>query len=175
MSSRRLFGIGASIFVAGAVTGCGNLSGILSAVGVGSNTVTLRLVNDTAFRVEPGVYVSGEIVLDELGISSLTEDILGFGINRQGFGDLSAGASTSRTYDCRDAQVVMVQDAELKTGFGFSPDADSELFREGRDYRCGDTLTVRYTGDIGGFNARITSASFDALAIVDALAGLQPR
>ena len=147
--------------------GCGNLSGVLDTLGLSATNVTLRLVNETAFRVEPNVFVSGAV--GDLFFDELTEELLTLQINRQDFGELSAGEVITRRFDCNTIEAVMASDAELKTGIGLSPDDDTAVFTQGDDFDCGDTITILFTGSLGSFNAQISAAPFDPLALIDLL------
>ena len=151
------------------LAGCGNLSEVLSRLGADPSTITLRLVNETTFAVDPGVFV-GELVGDLL-IGALTEEVLTLDANAQNFADLGAGQEVTRNYDCDDFQAVMAKDAELNTGIGVSPDADSDLFVVEENFQCGDTVTIRYTGGLTGFQATISAAPFDPFDFLSVLAG----
>ncbi len=148
---------------------CGNLSGVLNGLGLSPNSVTLRLVNETTSRVKPSVYVSkaGDLFFDRL-----TEELLTLQINLQDFGDLDPGEVASRSYDCNDIEAVMAKDAELKTGLGISPNDDSNIFIDGEDFRCGDTVTITYSGGIGSFRVNIAASSFDPQVLLDLLGSL---
>lgn len=148
--------------------GCGNLSGVLDTLGLAPTGVTLRMVNETSFRVEPNVYVSS---VGDLFFDVVTEEFLTLKINLQDFSDLSPGEVVTRKYDCDRIEAVMASDAELKSGLGLSPDDDTEVFVAGDDFECGDTITIRYTGGLADFNARINAASFDPLVLIDLLVG----
>lgn len=151
------------------VTGCGNLSAVLNAVVPGRNTITLRLVNETSFAVKPSVYVSS--VQSELLFESITEEALTIGANLQDFDDLAPRAELTQEFECDEFGAVMAKGAELRTGVGLSPDSDSAVFVEGRDFECGDTVTVLYGGGLTNFSARISSAPFDAGGVLGALIG----
>lgn len=138
--------------------GCGNLSAVLNIFGFSPNEVTLRLVNETAFRVKPNVFVSG---IEGFGFDALTEELLALDINLEDFDELEPGQVVTRTYDCDDIGAVMASDAELKTGLGLSPEADTEVFVAEEDFECGDTITIRYAGGAFGFSASISAAPFD--------------
>lgn len=133
------------------------------------STITLRLVNDTAFPVSPEVFV-GDVVGD-LFISALTEEVLTLDANRQSFGDLVPGEELTRSYDCDDFKAVMAKDAELNTGIGISPDADSDLFVVDEHFDCGDTVTIRYSGGLAGFDASISALAFDPFDFLSAFVG----
>ena len=150
----------------GFVIGCGNLSGVLGALGLTPNSVTLRVINETAFDVEPNVYVS---VFEGLIIDAVTEELLKLDVNDQGFGPLEPGSSVSRTYDCDDIGAVMAADAELKTGLGFSPEDDTDVFVMDDDFDCGDIVVIRFTGSANSFTAGISAAAIDPISLLNAL------
>jgi len=149
--------------------GCGSLSGVLGVLGLSPRKVTLRLVNNTATRVQPNVYVSpsGDLLLDRV-----TEELLTLRINLQSFSDLGPGEAATRSYDCDGIKAVMAKNAELKIGLGLSPKEDSAIFTDGRDFRCGDTVTITYSGGVGTFRARISTSSFDPQVLIDLLGSL---
>ncbi len=144
--------------------GCGNLSAVLDLLGFSPNEVTLRLINETSSTVEPNVYVSA---FEGIGIDAVTEELLALDINLESFEDLEPGQTVTRRYDCDDFAAVMASDAELKTGLGLSPDADTEVFVVEEDFQCGDTITIRYLGSAFGFNASISATPFDPSSLLD--------
>ncbi|NOT00770.1 MAG: hypothetical protein HOP29_09100 [Phycisphaerales bacterium] len=162
----RAMGLGMSVLVMAPSAGCGNLGTVLDALGVSSDTVTLKLVNETPFRVEPEVFVTDT----DLGLEFVTEELVTLGVNRLAVEDLAPGVSVTRTFDCDDIEALMASEAELKTGLGISPDADSDLFVQGEQFECGDTVTLRYTGGVGDFSARINAQRFDALGLLQLVA-----
>lgn len=148
-------------------TGCGNFGLVLDALQLSPTKVTVRLINETAFEVNPAVFVTpvGDLLID-----ALTEAVVTANINEQTvFGTLAPGEDISRDYDCDDIQAFMVKDAELQSGIGISPEADSDLFLVDEDFECGDVITVRYTGGLTGFRVQATASRFDAMALIDAL------
>lgn len=151
------------------LAGCGNLSGVLGRLGGTPSTITLRLVNETAFAVAPGVFVGD--VAGNLLIPALTEEVLTLEINAQSFGDLSPGEEVTRAYDCDTFKAVMAKDAELNTGIGISPDADSDVFVVDEQFNCGDTVTIRYSGGLTRFEASISVSAFDPLGFLSIFAG----
>lgn len=150
--------------------GCGNFSNVIGALGLNPTSITLRLVNETSFRVEPSVFVSAAV--GDLFFEGLTEGALALDINRQGFSDLDSGQIVSQPYDCDDIKAVMAKDAELITGIGISPDEDSAVFIEDDDFECGDTITIRYSGGLANFDVTISASRGDPFLILDVLTGL---
>ena len=57
-----------------------------------------------------------------------------------------AGSTVSFTRDCDDLQAIMIADADLLVvGNLISPEADTDVLRDGSDFSCGDTLTFTFT------------------------------
>lgn len=154
----------------GWIAGCGNANAVLGALGIRSDEITLTLVNDTQFDVEPSVYISA-VRIEDAGFEELGEGLVSLGVNRQPFSDMPPGANVTQTYQCDDFRAVMANNAELQTGLGISPDGDSDVFLRGEDFECGDEITIRYSGGIGGFQARISTTPFLANALIDAAGG----
>jgi len=144
--------------------GCGNLSGILSILGLSPTSVTVRVFNQAGFDVEPNIYVSS---VDGLVFDAVTEEFLKLDGNKQDFPRLAPGELASETYDCDDIGAVMAADAELKTGLGFSPDEDTEVFVMDEDFECGQTITIIFTGGATDFDASISAAAIGLLLVAD--------
>lgn len=169
---RKLLALVPALFV----IGCGNVGLLTNLLGRPSNQVTLRLVNETAFNVKPEVFVSpiggfgGDDVLGGL-LDSVTEELLAIGINREDFDELRPGQSVTRTFDCNDIEAVMASDAELKSGLGISPEDSTEVFLMDRDFVCGETVIITYSGGLSGFSARIAAVPFDLGGLLTLLGG----
>ena len=59
--------------------------------------------------------------------------------------DFSIDAFTF-TRDCDDLQAIMIEDADLQVLGGLiTPDADTDVLRDGSDFGCGDTLTFTFS------------------------------
>ena len=156
--------------------GCGNTALLTNLLGGASNSVTVRLVNETAFTVKPEVFVSSIEGLggsDFLGglLDSINEQLLAIGINRQNFDNLSPGQTVDRTYNCNDIAAVMASNAELKSGLGISPEDSTRVFQMDRDFRCGDTVIITYSGGLNGFSARISTAPLGLGLLLNLLGG----
>lgn len=134
--------------------GCDNFSIIVDGVNLNPSTVTLVLVNETEFPVTPSVFVSdlGDLIFD-----ALTETVLTASENEQNFGDLDPQETVRRSYDCDDFEAVMAEDAEIRIAPGNSPEDSTQMFVEDRDFECGDTVTITYSGGQTDFNARISA------------------
>ena len=117
-------------FVAG-IAGCDSLLAI-----VGSNTVTVRLVNTTAYPVDVEVFISDD---DDVRAALITE--LGEKIQRT----VPAGMTSSFSRTCEELQAIIIDDANLQLILGWGPDAHSSLLLDGEHFHCGDTITFTFT------------------------------
>jgi len=97
---------------------------------------TVRLVNNADFDVEVQLfYHDDQNVLEEI-----LEEV-GTEINRT----LAPGDAVSISRDCDDLQAVFIRDADLNIVGGLGPEADTDVFRDGSDFGCGDTITFTFT------------------------------
>lgn len=109
-------------------SGCGILS---------PSSVTVNLVNNGDFPVEVQIFVHDDQNVFQFLIEEVGEE-LNFSI--------PAGSMVSFTRDCDDLQAVMIADADLLViGTLLSPEADTDVLRDGSDFGCGDTLTFTFT------------------------------
>lgn len=115
--------------------------------------MTLVLVNETEFPVNPSVFVSD---IDHFIIEGLTESLLTVSENEQRFGEIFAGEVLEFEYDCDDFKAVKAEDAELLAGFGIEPEDSTGLLVDDEDFDCGDTVVITYSGGVLGFDARIS-------------------
>ena len=149
---KRMVGALALVMLA---AGCGNLSAVLNIFGFSPNEVTLRLVNETAFRVDPNVYVSA---IEGFGFDALTEELLALDINLEDFGELGPGAELTRTYDCDDIGAALV-------------DADTLLVDDGAGGTQKKTAMSRVwtyiVTAIQALSAKTTPVDADILTIQD--------
>jgi hypothetical protein len=112
-----------------AVAGCDAIDIIF-----GATTVTVSLVNDADYTVEVELYIDDE---QEIPKFLLTEtDKLSYSI--------PAGETRSFTRDCEDLQAIIIDDADLMIIGGLGPDADTDVFRDGDDFDCGDTIIFTF-------------------------------
>jgi hypothetical protein len=64
--------------------------------------------------------------------------------------ELAPGETRTFTRDCDEIQAVMV-DADLRLfGTPVGPEARSEIFRDGSDFGCGDTIRFTFVPDAVG-------------------------
>lgn len=133
--------------------GCSTLNTLIDSGLLTPRSVTLRLVNETEFAVQPSVFVSN---LDNFIIEGLTESLLTLGTNAQNFADLPPGEVRTRDFACDDFKAVIDQDATLKTGMGNEPNDSTRILIDGTDFNCGDTVVITYSGGLLNFDARIS-------------------
>ena len=154
------------ISLVAAAMGCDNLPALLNAARIGSDEITLRLINDAAGTVEPSVFVDG--LVGDLLIDQLTEGVVTLSTNNQDFADLAAGEVRTVTYDCDDFKAFKVENAELRSAL-INADADSELLVEDDDFECGDVITIRYGGGVTGLSVSISVGRIAVVTLLDVL------
>ena len=125
---RRTHGCVPAAVLAMLSSGCGVLT---------PSSVTVNLVNNGDFAVEVQVFVHSDQNVLEALIDDVGEE-LNFSV--------PAGSTVSFTRDCDDLQAIIINDADLQILGGlFTPDADTDVLRDGSDFGCGDTLTFTFT------------------------------
>jgi hypothetical protein len=107
----------------------------LGACPFGPQVTTVELRNNTAFPVETRVLYDDdqnilEDVLEEIGNElELT---------------IPAGGAQVISRDCDDLQAIRVE-GDLQIIGGLGPSTTSNVYRDGDDFGCGDTLTFTFT------------------------------
>lgn len=124
----------------------GTIGVLLSAVAVpgcdvidalGPTEVTVTLVNDGDFPVEVRIYIS-----DDQNVLQTFIDDLG---DERTF-TLAAGESMQFAEDCDDLQAIIIDEADLQLGgIDFGPNANTQVYRDGSDFGCGDQLTFTFS------------------------------
>jgi hypothetical protein len=99
------------------------------------NTTTVRLVNNGDFPVDVELRTSS----DQL----ILRDVLAQGGDRTDE-TVAAGAIATLTFDCDDLQAIMVENADLQVAGDVGPQADTDVYRDGDDFGCGDTITFTF-------------------------------
>lgn len=125
---RRAYGCAAGAVLAMLSSGCGLLS---------PSSVTVNLVNNGDFAVEVQIFVHSDQNVLETLIDDVGEE-LNFSV--------PAGSTVTFARDCDDLQAIIIEDADLQILGGLiTPDANTEVLRDGSDFGCGDTLTFTFT------------------------------
>ncbi len=125
---KRLHAFIVAAAVATLSSGCGILS---------PSSVTVNLVNNGDFPVEVQIFVH-----DDQNVFQFLIEEVGEELNLT----IPAGSTVTFTRDCDDLQAVMIADADLLViGNLLSPEADTDVLRDGSDFSCGDTLTFTFT------------------------------
>ena len=111
-------------------SGCGLLGNLAP-----QPLTTVRLVNNGEFDVRVTVVFDDQ---QDAPRELLTE----FGTALQF--TLSPGQSTSFSRDCDEIQAITLDNAELRIIGGVGPSFDSEVFRDGSDFNCGDVIEFSF-------------------------------
>lgn len=113
------------------LAGCGTLLGLLL-----SSRVTVLLVNDTDFDVEVSIILDSRQDLPEFLLTETGEQV-----------DMTvpAGETLSFTRDCDDLQAILIEDADVLLLGGLGPESNTDVLRDGDEFRCGDTIVFTFT------------------------------
>ena len=124
------FGLAAVLFVGGCGV-AGQLASILT-----DDTTTVRLVNNSDFPVEVNIYIDdNQDIPEEL----IDED--GTFIQYT----IPAGETQTFSRDCDDLQAIIIDDADLMVvNAEIGPEDRTDVFRDGDDFNCGDTLVFTF-------------------------------
>lgn len=136
---RRLGGRGSAALLGALVAallplaGCGALAGLL-----GPSQTSVSLVNSTNDPIEIKLFYH-----DDQNV--LTQDLLKtFGEERDF--TIQAGQTQTFSIDCDQLQSIFIDDAKLNVlSLPVGPSTDTEIYRDGSDFNCGDTLTFTFT------------------------------
>ena len=112
--------------------GCDALLGVLP-----PRVTSVRLVNNSDFSVSVVIFISDEQDIPE---DLLTQEDIG---TRLDF-TLLPGESTSFSRDCDDLQAIIIDDADLLVIGQIGPEARTDVFRDGSDFGCGDTISFTF-------------------------------
>jgi hypothetical protein len=134
--------------VFGGIQGCGVVSAVGGAIGATRTSVTLVNTSDE-FTVEVELYYHDD--QDAVDESILRE----FGRERN-FTITPNDAPATFSVDCDDLQAIYIERATLVISGIETFNQDTDIFRDGTDFRCGDLLVFEFEhGDLGtNFNIR---------------------
>jgi hypothetical protein len=107
--------------------------------------VTVSLVNASEYSVEAKIFIHDEQDIPEVLLTELGDE-LNFTI--------PAGATETFTRSCDDLQAIVIDDADLLVLVGLGPEANSDVLRDGHDFRCGSRIifTFSHSDDILNFD-----------------------
>lgn len=114
------------------------------------STVTVELVNDslTAPVTVRLFYHDDEDVFEAILVQSL--------LTTERDETILPGETVSFTRDCDDLRAIIIERAELQV-FGFSPEVDTGVLRQGEDFFCGSTIVFRFTHSSLIFDFAVTT------------------
>jgi hypothetical protein len=74
---------------------------------------------------------------------------------------LAPGETTSFSRDCDQIQAITLDNAELRVFGGVGPSFDSDVFRDGSDFGCGDVIefTFDHSDILVDFDAQMSVSS----------------
>ena len=114
------------------------------------STVTVELVNDST--IAPVTvrlfYHDDEDVFEVILVQSL--------LTTEREETILPGETVSFTRDCDDLRAIIIERAELQV-FGFSPEVDTGVLRQGEDFFCGSTIVFRFTHSSLIFDFAVTT------------------
>jgi hypothetical protein len=128
---KRCVALTAALLVLSPLVGCDSLTNLLN-----PTQVTVRLVNNTDFTVTVQLRLSGDQNVLESLLTTLGEE---------SSVTLTAGQSSTIVRSCDDLQAIMVERADVNYIIGIGPNQQSDVYRDGTDFDCGDTIVFTFT------------------------------
>lgn len=113
-----------------------------------SNSVTVQLRNMTFSPIKVTLYYHS----DQNVLESLLK-IVGKKLEYT----VPALGTESFTRDCDELQAIQIDKAKMQVVGDIGPSANSELFRDGHDFGCGDELTFTFTGNVASLNINFSN------------------
>jgi hypothetical protein len=113
------------------LAGCDAVSNLIA-----PSTVTVSLVNDSAFDVEAEVWIADQQEIPEFLLDQIGE--------RLDF-TVPAGETTTFSRSCDELQAIVIKKADLRIIGDVGPEADTEVLRDGTDFGCGDRIIFSFT------------------------------
>lgn len=141
--TRRMTPIALMTLAAIVAGGCPEIGALIP----GFNTVTVEVVNDTSFSVDPNIRYDND---PGLLAGLFPADTLNTGL-------IGAGATMTFTFDCDSVGTIFSDEAEQVTLlFGdYVADATDRLERE-KEFDCGDVIRLRFVGDALDFGVIVS-------------------
>ena len=120
------------------------LTGLFAAIQGCVPQTAVELSNETDFTVEVQLFYDNDQELPKDAIQ-LTGTELNF--------TLEPGEVRRFERPCEELQAIFINDAEMLVAPGFSPETDTDVYREPDDFSCGDTMVFTFTA--GPLNASL--------------------
>ena len=127
---RHLLALALAALLAGTF-GCNSLFNALL-----PNQTSVQLVNDGDFPVNVELYYGN----DQNALKSL---LTTFGQKVEV--TVQPGDTYSFAENCDSLQAIVIENADLDVVGPVGPSADTEVYRDGTDFNCGDTLVFTFT------------------------------
>ncbi|MBP7937139.1 MAG: hypothetical protein KA354_21045 [Phycisphaerae bacterium] len=105
-------------------------------ISISPDTTSVRLVNNTAFPVEVRLYYAAQ--------QNILESLLE-AIGTEYEATIAPGTTASFSRDCEELQAIFIENAKLVVVGDVGPSTDTDVYRDGTDFGCGDTLTFTFT------------------------------
>ena len=98
--------------------------------------VTVELVNNGSFPIDVEIYIDEEQLIPKALLTTTGEKI-----------DIRVEAGTTERFSrsCDDLQAIIINQANLVLVGDIGPNTDTQVFRDGDDFGCGDTITFTFT------------------------------
>lgn len=119
-------------------TGCGIFGDIFGIFG--PNQTRVRLVNTNTTLPVSGTLFYGD---DQNALEAI---LTSEGTERQF--TLAAGETQEFSVNCEELQAIIIDDADLQVIGNIGPSQRSDVFRDGDDFNCGDTITFTFSGSL---------------------------
>ncbi len=129
--------------------------GLLSVAGcdallnpLGSDIVTVKVVNNGIFPIVVEIYYAGEQLIPEALLTSTGTRV-----------DLAVQPAQAETFTraCDDLQAIIVDDADLQVVGGLGPETRGSVLRDGTDFNCRDTITFTFDYSIVPIDFALTA------------------
>ena len=102
-----------------------------------STGTTVRLINNSDFAVEAIVLYHEDQLIPEFLLEEVGSELQY---------TIPAGETVSFSRDCDDLQAIRVA-GDLQVLLGLGPSKTSNVYRDGTDFGCNDTITFTFTSD----------------------------
>lgn len=116
-----------------------------------SNSITVLLENTTTSGVDVKLYFDDQQDIPEFLLTEI-------GTKREF--TILPGGSRIFVENCDDLQAIVIDDADLLLFGGAGPEANSDVLRDGDDFRCGDQIVFTFFGGLLDFDVSSSVTGF---------------